>query len=383
MRPRWARGRPPHASARLLPFLPVIRAGCPEAGDREPGAPDQHVRGVVAAVGGAQAVLGDLGDRLGHHADVPPGEGRIPVVAEQHPLAAGLGVGPQRRPQRGVADLEPSMRRRDGRDRPAREPSGVEQTGQEFAREPHTGSCGPQSCGVRSAGQPGVGFRQHVRGRPLEDRQMSGERRDLRHELGRARSRADHRHPPAPQVDVVPPAGAVEDLTGEAAESGQRRDRRRGQLPGRADQHVGLDDITVCQSDAPPVSRLVERRGHHLGAEPDPVAHHGRGVAQVAQDVWLCRVPARPRGAGREGVRVERRRHVARRARIGVVPPHPADLVRPLQHGEPLEPGSAQGQRHAQPAESGTDDDHLGVRCHLTEARNNHPFAPGQHRPRS
>jgi hypothetical protein len=82
---------------------------------------------------------------------------------------------------------------------------------------------------------------------------------------------------------------------------------------------------------------------------------------QVAQDVGLRGEPARPLRAGLARERVEVRRHVAGRARVGVGPPDAADAVGAVEDRElaRLGPaGPAQGHAQPDPAEPGADDGH-------------------------
>jgi hypothetical protein len=55
---------------------------------------------------------------------------------------------------------------------------------------------------------------------------------------------------------------------------------------------------------------------------------------------------------------VQVRGDIAGRARVGVVPPHTADVIALLEDREGGEAGAAQCDAHAQTAEPGTDDRH-------------------------
>ena len=156
------------------------------------------------------------------------------------------------------------------------------------------------------------------------------------------------------QVVLVLPAGAVE--RGPAEGAGQVGDDRSRQLADRRDHDVGLHDLATGQLDPPPVRVLVERRGDDLRAEPDAVDHLGRDPPQVGVDVGALGVPARPVRVRRERVGVQRRRDVAGRAGVRVVPPHAPEVVRAFQHGH-VDTVAPQGDGHADAREARADDD--------------------------
>ena len=139
-------------------------------------------------------------------------------VRQQDPLAADLEVGREPGAQVGVVDaaLEVAQRQQLGGLRELRLPGERRDVGlatpvdrlpvdplqrrQVAEREP----LGPRVAPVVAG--------EDVRRRPLVDVEVADRARDLRHDLDRRRAGADHGDPLAGEVDVVVPAGRVEDL---------------------------------------------------------------------------------------------------------------------------------------------------------------------------
>ena len=133
---------------------------------------------------------------------------------------------------------------------------------------------------------------------------------------------------------------------------------RPRQLTDGRDQHVDHDGLTVADLDGPFARRLVERGSGHLGAEPDVAAHVVLvgDVMDVIEDGRLPGEAMRPARVGLEGVGVERRRHIARRARIGVLPPDAADVVGLLEDDDVVVPALLQLDGGGKAAEPRSDD---------------------------
>ena len=90
---------------------------------------------------------------------------------------------------------------------------------------------------------------------------------DLRHELDRRGAGADHRDPLARQVDLVIPAGGVEERALELVEPGDVGDLRLGQRAVGGDQHRGAQP-TPGRLDPPALPLLVPLGIQDLAAEP-------------------------------------------------------------------------------------------------------------------
>ncbi len=105
----------------------------------------------------------------------------------------------------------------------------------------------------------------------------------------------------------------------------------------------------------------------HLGAEPDVREHSVRlGHAfDVPPDLGLSGEQAGPLAVGREGVGIERRRHIACTAGVGVVPPGSGDRVGLLEDDE-VDTVSAQVDRGTETGDTGTNDDHIVVNVGVT-----------------
>lgn len=212
-------------------------------------------------------------------------------------------------------------------------------------------------------GDLAVATGKHPRRGALEDRQLADPGLDRRDDLGGGGAGADHRHALAGQVEVVVPAGGVEDLAGEAAQSGQVGDLRVGERSGGGDDGVG--GPLAGRGGDPPAGLLALPAGfQYFGVEAQVGAEteDGGDLFQVGADVRLAGEAARPVGVGREGEGVEVRGNVAGAAGVAVVPPGAADGVRPFQHHEVGDPGATQSDRGAEAAEAGADHRHPDVR---------------------
>ncbi len=186
---------------------------------------------------------------------------------------------------------------------------------------------------------------------------------DLRHQLHRAGAGADHRDGLALEVVTVIPARRMEGAALEILQALQLRNLRLVQLAHRRDQHLGLDDLAAAQPDAPQRARLVPVRTQHLAAEAHMAQQVllARHVAQVVEDLGLLAVAAGPGVVRLEAEGVQVRGHIAGRAGIGVLAPHPAHVPGLLQDGEGIDAGLLQRVPHAQAAETAADDHHAGA----------------------
>src|SRR5215471_20255895 len=125
----------------------------------------------------------------------------------------------------------------------------------------------------------------------------------------------------------------MEDLALERVETGNPGIRGAVELSRCGDECARLDDIAAGRLDLPQTTLLVERRATHLRIQADIGRQSvlGDAVQLVAMDVLLARVEARPVEVLFERKRIQRRRHVARRAWVSVVTPGATDLIRLLQ----------------------------------------------------
>ena len=126
-------------------------------------------------------------------------------------------------------------------------------------------------------------------------------------------------------------------------------------------------------SQLPLRALLIPLRACDLGAGPGALEHAVAtgDVLDVLLDLGLRRVAARPARVRFEGELVQMRRHVARRARVGVVGPHAAHPLAALEHGHVVVAGANEQHRRADAAEAASDD------------RDRAPPAAGGHRPRA
>jgi len=150
----------------------------------------------------------------------------------------------------------------------------------------------------------------------------------------------------------------MKDLAAEGVEAWNFRVGRTVELAGRSDQDARQYDVALGRFDLPEAALFVERRAQHLRVKTN-VLHKsilGDAVLLVAVNVRLARIKPRPVEILLERERVQRRRDVAGRAWICVIPPGATDLVRLFQHYEIGDPSLAQFDRHSESAKSGSYD---------------------------
>ncbi len=284
------------------------------------------------------------------------------VVRDQRPLAGVVEVGGEPRAQLRVGRLGGEVPAADPGERLAQQPRAPgrgEQLGadvddvelhpaqQRVRRQRATGALADGPLGLGQ--DPGRGA--------LQDVQLGDARLQLGDELDRRRTRPDDRDARAGEVGVVVPAGRVEHRAGELGEAldvGQLRVRDQ---PGRADQHV-RGELPGRRRDPPAGVRGVPAGGEHVGIEADVVEQAGRASQAPCVVLHLVagRVEVAPVRVGHGTQLVQRRRRVDADPRVGVVAPHPADVVGPLQQDEVVHTPPQQGQAHGESGEPRTHD---------------------------
>ena len=180
----------------------------------------------------------------------------------------------------------------------------------------------------------------------------------LGHDLGGTGPGADDRHPPAGQVVLVLPVRRVEGRAGKGAQPVELGHRRCGEGADGAHQDVGLVGAARVVGHHPAAPRLVPagRLDAYAGAQMGPDAEAIGAILEVAEDLGLGGVRLRPVGLERERVRVEVRRDVAGRSRVGVDPPGPTHAVGGLEQDEVAATRLGQGDGQPEAAGTGTDD---------------------------
>ena len=153
------------------------------------------------------------------------------------------------------------------------------------------------------------------------------------------------------------PVRRVERGSLEVLDAGQSWNFRVSELAAGRRQHVELVALAT-HNQRPATDLRVE--GRFLGLHPQaqvrlqPVLTDA--VLQVAQDLRLRCVAARPVVSRRERERVEVGGNIAGSARVGVRPPDSADRFAALEDREVGEVGLLEPDAQADPAEAGTDD---------------------------
>ncbi len=334
----------------------------------EAGREHQHVGRPRDAIRPDRLPWADLDEGAVDDGRVGPGERGVVVVGEQDPLAPDPVARRQDPAQGGVGDLGFQVA-------PRHHPLGL-------ARDPGVAEGEPVGLVVaeqrplerllerglvleplaRPVADRRVAARDHPGRRPLVQRQGAGQLLERRDELDGRGTGPHDGHVAAFDLDGVVPARRVHDVARERVEAGDVGQAGLGERAGRRDQHVGRP-IAPVGLDPPARRVVVPGRLAHVVAEPDvrrdaePVGD----VAEVVLDLGLGREPAAPVGVGRERERVQVRLDVARRARVGVVPPHAADLVGPLEHDQALDALLEQPDGRPDPPEPGSDDGSVDV----------------------
>ena len=184
----------------------------------------------------------------------------------------------------------------------------------------------------RRGGVEPVLARHQPVGRALEDRELGSERRDLRHELHRARRIADHGDALAGEVHARGPSAPSGTARRGSRRARDRRRRRPVQLAHAGDEELCLDGLAVGELDAP--QRCARRRSaptvtselkRQCGSSP---GLHG-ALDRVAEQLRLPGEAPAPVGLLREREAVEERGRVTGGAGVGVVAPRAAERGRP------------------------------------------------------
>ena len=134
----------------------------------------------------------------------------------------------------------------------------------------------------------------------------------------------------------------------------------------RADHDVEFAGLAVFAGERPPLIgiRPPQRRDTRARDEMLGQIMVGGDLLDVREDLRLVGEGLAPAGVQRERVGVEVRRHVARRAGVGVLAPGPAEVVAAVEDREVI---SAAGEldAHRDPAKTRADDCHrrLVRRC--------------------
>ena len=127
------------------------------------------------------------------------------------------------------------------------------------------------------------------------------------------------------------------------------------------------------------VGVVVRRLGDLLaGAHQVEQPGVARGPLEVGEDLGLAGVAVAPVRVERPRPRVERRRHVAGRARVGVVAPDAADRVGALEDRDVLDALLPQRAGRPQPAEAGADDQTAWAATPTNLGRSRHEQALAQ-----
>ena len=359
-----------------LPAPPENDAGNGWPGGIEAGGPDQHVEAAALSVCGHHLVTLHLGDGLGHQFHVGLLEGRIIIVADQNPLTADPVRGRQFLPQCGVRNLRRQMPVPEPLDQFTHPPVGKPQVLKLRASEDVLARQALQQRKLPEGPPPafagGLIQAWHHPGRgPLEDRDLRGHLPHLWHELDGRRARADHRHPVAPQVGAVIPAGRMEAFAPEALQARNLGPFRIDQRAVTGDQHAGAV-LSPAGPDAPEGRLVVPAGLLNLMAEADMGRHAVLlcGALQVRQDLRLAGVAVRPVGVGREREGVQIAPDVAGAAGVGVVAPGASYLACPLEQYEIVRAALPEPDRHPQAREARAENGDLNM-LHL-----GHPEPP-------
>ncbi len=278
---------------------------------------------------------------FGDEVDIRPRQRRVPVVREQHPLAAHHVIGDALVTQLRVGDVRvelaaPQSHRRAKELRRHHEAAGEQLAVQEDAQPvglAHDGERVEEGLLGRAVGPVRLG--QYIGGAALVHVDMGGGLGDLRHELDGARPGAHDSYPKAVEIDAVVPAGRVPRRAGEIVAPGDVGQGGPVELTDSGDHGSCLDRVAIIQGQVPHGVALVELGGCDASAETNVRAEPALGGqrVQVAQDLLLRREAAAPPPRP-ERERVEVRRHVAGEPGVGVVAPGPAEFGCPVDDEE-------------------------------------------------
>jgi hypothetical protein len=147
-----------------------------------------------------------------------------------------------------------------------------------------------------------IGLRHDPRRGALEQLKLRDARRDLRHELDRARTRADHGDPFAFERIAVVPVLRVEGLALEAVEPRNIRQRGPRQAAHARHQHTRRPALAVGEHHLPAVARFVVGGAQQFVAEAKMLPHAETlgAFLQIRTNFRLTREHAAPAGIRRE-----------------------------------------------------------------------------------
>ena len=296
------------------------------------------------------------------HLDVGLRERGQVVVGDQDPLAAREVVRGQLRPQLRVGHLTTKMRltglakRRCQRDPQHRDRKRLARPVDRRAHQTLQHRKPPVGRSLEAADPP-IAARHHPGRGALEQVQARDQGLDLRNDLDRTGAGADHGHPLAAEVVVVVPGGGVKHGPFELTQTRDLRQLRLVQGPGRSDQVAG-DDRPARGLEPPAPGVRVPACPLDLAPEPDPVADSllDRDASEVVADLALSGEGRRPVRVGGEGERIDVAGNVAATSGVGVLPPRPPHLVRPLEDDEIVATGAQQPAGDREPGETAPDD---------------------------
>ena len=181
-------------------------------------------------------------------------------------------------------------------------------------------------------------------------------------ELDRGCTCPDHGDALVRQVVSVVPRRRVEQRALEALDAGDVGKPGLAQSADRRHEDVG-GHLAAGRLDPPPPVRRLPARLQGLVAEADVRADAEAvgALHQVVLDLGLVGERPGPLRVRRERERVEAGGDVALAARVGVVAPRAADLVRALEEDEVLDARLAQADAQPEPGEAAADDRDAGV----------------------
>ena len=350
----------------------LLESGPALAGDRdrahvvvgvEAGRHDQHVELVQRAVGRAHAVGPDPVDRLDDDLDVVALDGAVEAGRDDRTLAERAVARGQLAPQFGIADGH-QVQSRGALQQPAPEP-GVDRGAAEdpVATPLDAGGDRVDQAGDVRQQLPRRLRQRHVREREdplrraLEVGELRGSARDRRNELDAGRAAADDADAAAVELDLITPARGMDELARERVEAVDLRPAGVVEEALGADQHAEAVTVTVGRLELPLAA--VPGCRSDFRAKADPLAQPGsvRDLAVVVEDLGLVGQEVAPVWVALGGERVDRRGNVDREARVVVLPPGPANLVRLLEDRE-RDAAALHAEARRHPRDARPDDPH-------------------------
>jgi hypothetical protein len=179
-------------------------------------------------------------------------------------------------------------------------------------------------------------------------------------ELGGTGAGADDADAGATQVEVVVPAGGVQDRTGEGAR--EAWDARDVQCTGREEEEAGAVERSGAGVDVPTRVGVVPAAVGDLGVVVDVSGsvYPVREESAVAEDLVMLGVSADPAGKPRERVGVQGRVDVALATGIGVLAPGATGTAAAFEDVD-CPSAASEVVGGAESGEAAADDEHFGV----------------------